>query len=268
MDGSKVPFNPKLLQSSLRRAGAPDDVIESITTQIQKEITDGLTTTAIYRRAFSLLKETGQPLAARYSMKRAVLALGPSGFPFENFVAEIFKTKGYSTNVGKIVKGLCVEHEVDVILSNKEKCIGAELKFHNKQGIKSDLKDALYVHARFEDIKKVQGSVNAKVIQEGWLITNTKFTRNSIRYGECAGLTMISWGYPGKGNLRELIEETKVQPITALTSLSQDEKRVLLENKIVLCRTLCRGGEALFSLGIPKRKIEDAIAESSALCDM
>ena len=159
-----------------------------------------------------------------------------------------------------------MRHEVDIILSNKEMCAGAELKFHNRQGIKSDLKDALYVQARFEDIKKVHGKVGAQKITEGWFITNTKFTKNAIRYGTCAGLTMISWGYPRKGNLQELIEETKVQPVTALTSFSQSEKTMLLENKIVLCKSIHQHTDALRVLGISKQKIDAAVAESSALC--
>jgi hypothetical protein len=46
-------------------------------------------TDEIYAHAFEMLREADIPAAAaRYSVKRAIFALGPSGFPFEQFLAE------------------------------------------------------------------------------------------------------------------------------------------------------------------------------------
>ena len=69
-----------------------------------------------------------------------------------------------------------------------------ECKFHNKQQYYSDLKTSLYVKARFDDIN-AQKSGSEK-FTTCLLATNTKFTRNAIRYSECAGIKLLSWGYP------------------------------------------------------------------------
>ena len=47
-------------------------------------------------------------------LKQAIMELGPSGFPFEQFVAELLKCRGYQIKVGVIVEGHCVNHEIDV----------------------------------------------------------------------------------------------------------------------------------------------------------
>jgi len=266
-DGNRVPFDVSKLRHSLLRAGTKREVVDDITKQIERELRDGMLTSDIYKRAYAILRKVKRPFAARYSMKRAMLQFGPSGFPFEKFVAEIFRYRGYTAVTGINIHGSCAQHEVDLIASNKSRHIGAELKFHNRLGTKSDLKDALYVRARFLDIQQEQEIGEAKHrIDEGWFITNTKFTKNAIKYGNCAGLIMVSWDYPKKGNLQDLIEESRVQPVTCLTSFSQADKVELLKNDIVLCRSIREKVEMLHTLGFNDSKIESAIAESGALC--
>lgn len=269
-DGAREEFNSFKLRRSLLRAGASEKASGDVVSQIERGLKEGMGTGEIYKRAFSLLKKMKGTTASRYSMKRAVLALGPSGYPFEDFVAEIFKRKGFKTSVGKIIKGVCVEHEVDVIAKKGNgDCIEAELKFHNKLGLKSDLKVALYVHARFEDIRKAEKKRGkTDCIKKGWLITNTKFTSNAIKYGKCVGLNMVSWNYPSRGNLQDMIEETGVQPITALTTISKKNAANLMRNKVVLCRNV-RGNEHIMrSVGIKGAKIQQIIEESNALCNI
>ncbi|MDP6387762.1 MAG: ATP cone domain-containing protein [Candidatus Pacebacteria bacterium] len=261
-DGTKEPFEVEKLRYSLARSGATKEGINDVIRYIEKDLKEGMSTSEIYKHAFSYLEKKEKPVAARYSMKRAVLALGPSGYPFEDFVAEIFRAKGYLVEVGRIIKGACVEHEIDIIAKRNGEKVGAEVKFHNTLGKRSDLKVALYVHARFEDIKKVD-NVN---INEQWLITNTKFTTNVIKYGDCVGIKLISWNYPKGGNLQKLIEETGVQPITALTSLSGAEKKRLMEQKVVLCRNIKENKKILNSMGFNTQKVENIMTESQALC--
>src|SRR3990167_6783794 len=116
-------------------------------------------------------------------------------------------------------------------LGMKKKLLMAELKFHNQIGEKSDLKVALYVKARFDDLSAQYFDYGRRrQLDEGWLITNTKFSSNAIRYGLCAKVAMIGWSYPAKGNLQDLIEDAHLHPITCLTSLTITEKQNLLQN--------------------------------------
>jgi len=266
-DGTREAFDSSKLYDSLKRAGAKEDTANDIIRSILKEIEHGMTTSEIYRRAFSILRIREKPTAARYSLRRAVIGLGPTGFPFEDFVAEIFKAKGYEIKTRVVVNGYCVSHELDMVAKKDGKCIGAEMKFHNRPGARSDLKIALYVKARFDDvILKVKETGGKCEIDEGMLITNTKFTSDSTTYGKCVNLTMIGWTYPSKGNLQDLIEETKVHPLTALTSLSKHQKNLLLENRVVLCKTLQNNTNVMREIGISSGKIDEVLKESEVLC--
>lgn len=78
------------------------------------------------------------------------------------------------------------------------KKIMVECKFHSSRDTKSDVKVPLYIHSRFDDIRKELSRQNpgGKMSFEGWLVTNTRFTEDAIRFGRCAGLHLVSWDYP------------------------------------------------------------------------
>src|SRR3989338_1851333 len=256
-DGSKEEFSIEKLRGSLSNAGASPEVRDKIVNHIAREIEDGMSTTAIYRHAFELLHKFETPVAARYSLKRAIADLGPSGFPFEKFVAEIFKAKGYETLTDQIVNGRCVDHEMDVVAWNENKLIMAEAKFHNELGMKSDLKVALYVKARFEDLKDMEFNYGSKRrLDEGLLITNTNFTIKAIQYSECVGVRLIGWNYPRVGNLHEMIEDASLHPITCLTTLSNTEKKNLMEKGVVLSKNIRDNDEPLLAAGLNRETIE------------
>ncbi|MBL7045112.1 MAG: ATPase [Parcubacteria group bacterium] len=266
-DGTKEAFDVEKLRGSLRRSGASDKAIEEVIEKIDKELKDGMTTSTIYKHAFKHLEYVERPVAAKYSMKRAILALGPSGYPFESFIGEILKAKGYKNiKIGTMIQGACVEHEVDILAEKEGKQIGAEIKFHNKLGIASDLKVALYVHSRFEDIREGEKKRKEELISEDWLITNTRFSKNAIKYSKCVGMKLISWNYPKGEGLQDMIDETGIHPITALTTLTSEEKVKLMEKKIVLCRNLENNQEALKSIGLKGQKLEDIMKETQGLC--
>lgn len=268
LSGNKELFSSVKLKKSLLRSGATEDITKEIVNHVEAELGDEITTTKIYNHAFSLLKKIQQQtVAARYSMRRAVFGLGPSGFPFEDYIAEIFRANGYTINSQRIIIGECAIHEVDMIAHKGDEYIGAEIKFHNKFGIKTDLKTALYVRERFEDIKKgVESRKQSLPINKGMLITNTKFTKHTISYAKCAGLSLLSWNYPKKGNLEELIRSTGVYPVTVLTSLSKAEKTSLLEQKVVLCSDLNKKVYTLKKAGLSSDKMATVLNESQALC--
>ncbi|MCA9357357.1 ATPase, partial [Candidatus Kaiserbacteria bacterium] len=96
-DGSTEIFKVEKLRRSLRRAGADPEEVSRIITQVDKDLYDGIQTQEIYRNAFSLLRNSRPTAAARYSLRRALFNLGPSGFPFEKFLARLFNTDGYET---------------------------------------------------------------------------------------------------------------------------------------------------------------------------
>ncbi len=278
-DGTKELFDVAKLQNSLKRAGAASAVVEEILSTVTDMLAGekgSVTTHELYHKAFELLKSKDQPIALRYSLKRAIQELGPSGFPFEDYVAAIFRSKGYETLTGQIVHGQYVQHEIDVVAWTDTKLIMVEAKFHNQAGVKSDLKVALYVKERFDDLSTqvfdygvtpvAQGGTGRK-LDEGWLVTNTKFTSTAIDYGSHQGshLVMVGWNYPAHGNLHDMILEAKLHPLTCLTSLNGMQKKMLLDKGIVLCKTLHEQPNLLEMLSLSPDEVQKTLQEIDEL---
>jgi hypothetical protein len=269
-NGQREAFSSKKLLRSLRRSGATPVVAERVLQEILGILHDGMQTREIYRKAFQILrsKET-LPVAHRYNLRNAIMELGPDGFAFELLVGEIFRELGYVTRVGTIVQGWCIEHEVDISARKGHLHVLAECKFHNRTGYKTDLKVALYVRERFQDIEKGHEHHNAEGSREheGWLITNTKLTSKAIKYSECVGQRVVGWGYPvrGNGNLEDLIMQTNIHPITALTSLSKHQKKQLIQDRIIICKSIERQPDVLVQIGVNESKVASVLREITSL---
>lgn len=258
-NGGREPFNEEKVRESIQRAGINSQMQDQVVAHIEKKLFDNISTADIYKHISEFLVQSPNPYTkTRYGLKEAIMALGPTGYPFEDYIAEILKTQGFSTQTRVILQGNCISHEIDVIASkdSDKENIMVEAKFHNMAGTRTDVHVALYTKARFDDVKEKNG------LSKAWLVTNTKATTDAINYGLCAGLKIISWSYPNEESLRELIEKSGLIPITALTTLSQNQKQHLLEEHIVLCRDIYTNHSYLDSLNLPENERKNVIAEA------
>ncbi len=254
------------LKDSLVSAGADDLVADEIALHIEREVSEGMSTKEIYRHAHELLSRKHTKAAYRYSLRHAIMELGPTGFPFEEFIAHVLRAKGFETLTGQTLMGGCVPHEVDIVAWNENKLIFAEAKFHNEQGIKSDLKVVLYVRARMDDLAENTYNFGfERRLDEGWLITNTKFTDTAITYAKCKNLKLIGWNYPSQGNLLDLIADSGLHPLTCLASLTNREKQALLASGTVLCKELTEQPDLLRAVGLAEEKVARVLSEIAAL---
>ena len=267
-DGQAEAFNAQKLVRSLLHAGATPSNAQSVAHDIEKQLWSGISTQEIYSRAFKLLREHKRGVAARYSLKRSVMEFGPSGFPFEMYISELFRAEGFKTEVDQIVQGACVEHEVDVVIHKQNEITYAEAKFHNTIGFKTDLKTVLYIQARIFDIREAERAKKReeRITVSGLVVTNTKFTDKAFQYAQCQGLELLGWDNPGGATLHERIEKNSLYPVTALTTLSAREKMALLSSKVVLCRSLPNEGSALREAGIVGKRADEVLQEVGSLC--
>lgn len=266
-DGSVESFKVDKLRRSLRRAGATKDEIAYIVDRLSPQLYDGIKTQEIYGHAFKLLRESELPVAARYSMRRALFNLGPTGFPFEDYLARLFELDGYTTQTGITLNGRCAPHEIDIAAYNKTHSFIAEAKFHTRPGVKSDLQVVMYSYARLLDLQQ-QRICNDDIcgIKELWVITNTKFTTTAERYAKCVGIKLLSWDYPKTDNLYDRIQRAHLYPITVLQGISQSQKRQLIEQKMIVCRDLVEKPQVLRHLHLSTSKTEAVLSEARQLC--
>lgn len=268
-DGTTEFFKVEKLRRSLRRAGAGPEEINEIINNVEKTLFEGIQTQEIYRNAFTLLREYRPPAAARYSLRRALFNLGPTGFPFEIFLARLFKHDGYSTKTGITLQGKCAPHEIDVAAYKDDHSFVGEAKFHSRPGVKSDLQVAMYSYARLLDLREAK-ICNEDVcgIKEFWLITNTKFTSTAQDYGNCVGLKMLSWDYPKNNNLHDRIQRAGVYPITVLQNITAAQAEMLIARGIILCQDIVENEQVLRHLHLPTRKHEALMQEVHEIIKM
>lgn len=266
-DGAVETFKVEKLRRSLRRSGAQPEEINDIVAAIEKRLHNGITTQEIYREAFELLQRSDHPQAARYSLRRALFRLGPTGFPFETFLARLFEAKGYTTKTGVMLQGKCTEHEIDLAAYNKDHSFVAEAKFHSRSHMKSDLQVSMYTYARFLDLQS-QRICQEDIcgVTEFRIITNTKFTTAATDYATCVGLPLLSWTFPKKGNLHDLIQETGVYPLTVLHSLSANQVKALIARNLITCQDVLENQGALQHLHLSKKKVAAILHEAQTVC--
>ena len=261
-------FSFEKLKRSLQSAGASNDEIETIIHSIQPTIYDGISSNKIYKTAFAALKKLNKVSASRYSLKRAILDLGPTGYPFERLVGALLKEKGFKTQVSIVLNGECITHEIDVLAEKDGNVYAIECKFHSDIKNSNSVKVPLYINSRFIDIQKQWNSDPKKTshLKQGWLVTNTRFSEDAINYAKCVGLTLMSWDYPKNNGLKSNIDSMALYPVTTLTTLNKKEKHELIEKDVVLVKELINARSKMKSIGLSDLRIKRVLDEVKALC--
>jgi len=246
--GQPEEFNIQKLVGSLVRSGASEDVAWDIARKVESQITPSMHTKHIFRLAKKILRQYSKAADMRYSIKKAIYMLGPTGYPFEKYFAGILKAYGYSAEINRFLKGYCITHEVDIFAVRADIGCVIECKYHSNGGNPTDVKTALYVYSRFMDIKKAYelNHENRVSINEGWLVTNTRCTSDAIKYAGCVGLKIVGWKYPDENSLERMIENKKLYPVTILSSIKKTSLDILFKNDIILVRDIADMDERIF----------------------
>ncbi|SDE93168.1 restriction endonuclease [Epilithonimonas hungarica] len=265
--GETVEFEISKLESSLRNSGAGEQSVKRVLETVLPKCFEGITTGELYRMAFEELKKISNSVAARYSLKKALLELGPAGFYFEQWISRVFQNIGYKTETGQLIKGHSVTHEADVIAKKDSKTYWVECKFRNAEDTKISVTTPMYVLSRIKDISNIQYNLFGTKTEftDGWLITNTYFTKDSVAFSEYYGLRLLSWDYPKDKNIKSLVDQNALYPITCLTTLDGKQKQKLLEKRCVLVKELFNNQNLLNVLELNQEKKSEVLKETKEL---
>lgn len=233
-NGEKVPFNHNKVIATCIRAGASRKLAKKVSEKVSLQIHDGISTREVYRLVLASLSqfEEGGVIHHRYRLKESIMQLGPAGFLFENYVSRILEDHGYQTqSIRKIVNGRCVKHELDIVVyrpDSKERLF-VECKYHNSPGVFTGLKESLYTHARFLDLKDL--------FDGEMLVCNTRISKEVITYATCIGQNVVSWRYPPNKSLEKMIQDKGLYPLTILP-LTKNELWAISKNNIMVAKDL------------------------------
>lgn len=250
--GEKEPFSVQKLYRSLGRVDAPVNLIRNIADAVKKESYPGIRTSEIFDKIRKELHNQAPKPALRFNLKEGIRKLGPTGFPFEKFVGEIFNKLGFAVEINQHLPGLCIaDYEIDFIAKKGKIIYVGECKYRNVPGEMVHSKDVLANYARFLDIarngpyfrKKNKQNYKIKTI----LVTNAKFTGDVIKYSTCMGIELLGWRYPENRGLEHLIDKYNLYPVTTLPSLRGYLRDIFSEEKIMLAQDILKINPEIFS---------------------
>lgn len=259
LDGTLQKYNPSKLRNSLSNAGANKEVIDRIMQKVEKIIHNEIETRELFKFVFNEFKKEQPNIAPIYDLRNSLLRLGTTGFAFEKFVSHILKKQGYSIKLNQIIKGRYVKHEIDIFAVKNDEKVMVECKYHLKPWIRCDIQTALYVYARFLDVKQH--------FTAPMLITNTKFSNQAMDYSKGVRLKLMGWRFPQDNSLEYNIEKFRIFPITMLSSLNKDETDILLSKDITLISELLKNNnnELCSILKINRQKADKILEEAKKL---
>jgi len=242
--GQKEPFSWKKVFSSAQRAGASKELATKIADEISLLVYPGISTALIYEEVLKRLHESEPKVGIRFSLKKAIQRLGPTGFPFEKYVGALFENQGWQVFLNQQLKGYCLTYEIDFLAEKEEELFIGECKFRHalaKQKIPSEI--ILENYAKFLDLKKGELFKAPAFSQKEIsfiLVTDAKFTHRTQKFARCYRLKLLGWRYPKNHGLEYLIESQNLYPITILPSLDDDLARQCFEEKIILVKDLLK----------------------------
>lgn len=268
--GERAEFDPNKIVRTAVRAGASRTLAERIAEDVSRTLRDGITTREIFQQIMKILDEHAPPVAARFSLSQALQRLGPAGFDFEKYIAGLLKAHGYDATLPDILQGACVTHEVDVLATKDNRTAMIEAKFRQQASLYVAIKDTLATWSRFLDL--VDGSKLGKCphVDECWIVTNTRFSPDSLAFAHCKNMVLIGWNHPEERSLARMIDDKALYPVTVLRSLDHFTQEALARGQVMLVRQLIDADPAALSkrLGIPEEKLRRLAHEAEAIINL
>lgn len=234
--GLTEPYSEKKLESSITRCGAPTESAQEIIRKIRPIIRPASPTLKIRNFVHTELKRMHPASATRYELSRAVMKLGPTGFPFEKLIGRLYESEGYIVQMNQSRIGRCAKHEIDVIAVRDGKKTFIECKFHYDSGTLSDLKTALYIKGRSDDLS--QSSDPEAEHDQFALVTNTRLSSEASNFLSCSGVAWTGWTSSSSRPLADRLEASGLIPLTALSSLPKKMAQELMGGEVITVRDL------------------------------
>jgi len=266
-DGSIQLFQKEKITRTCIRMGASREVAEAVADKIERRVHDGIKSKQILNMIFRHLARYQDEVKSHIDLRRALGLMRPKP-DFEQFVQILLKEHGYEVTPNLIVRGKCVEHEVDAIAIKDGKTYAIEVKHHFNHHALTGLDVSRIARAIFEDITEgFKLGLNSTDLFKATVICNTKFSDHAKRYGDCRGIEQIGWNYPAQHGLEDMIEEKKLYPITYLKTLDATLRRRLTGEGIILLKQLLtyESGALSRRLRTSRDRIEALIEKAKAI---
>lgn len=239
-DGTDEVFNREKVIQTCIRMGATRDIAEIIVNKIESKIYNGIETKKILEMVFRFLRKY-KPSAKNHIDLRRALSLLKSKPDFELFIQSLFKEHDYEVLKNQIIKGKCVEHEVDGIVKKNDKTYIIEVKHHFDYHTPIGLDISRISRAVFEDATEgFELGLNKIRIDSSIIVSNTKLSGHARRYADCRGIKHMCWSSSHEFDLQSMIKEKKLYPITYLKDLKTSVREKLVSTEVIFLKDLIK----------------------------
>src|SRR3972149_2392994 len=109
-DGSEAVFDDNRIIHTMERVGVPRELYDRVLAHIKEKVQadNTISTDEIFYHIREFLIDKDKKSALRLNLRQAIFELGPTGFPFEKYLGEIFESQRYKVEVDLIMEGECV----------------------------------------------------------------------------------------------------------------------------------------------------------------
>jgi hypothetical protein len=173
-----------------------------------------------------------------YDLKQGLSLMEPKP-EFELFIQVLLAHTGFEVTPNRVLRGKCVEHEVDGIAKKDGVTYFVEVKHHFSYHALTGLDESRIAWAVLEDVTDafIAGLTDLR-IDRAVIVTNTRYSEHAIQYGKCKKIIQIGWTSPENFGLRDAIEENKLYPLSCLRKVSVEARLRLVNSGIVLIKQL------------------------------
>ena len=95
-------------------------------------------------------------------------------------------------------------------------------------GTKCNVQIALYVYARFLDLKE------SEKLERPVLATNTRLSTDAQRYADCVGMEVLGWNSPPGNGIESIAEKHRLFPVTMMEMRLSDQENLLVHGFILV----------------------------------
>lgn len=257
-DGSKQVFQKEKVAGTCLRMGATHEVAEHVANRVEQGIYDGIESKRILSMIFRQLGRYRPAVRQHTDLRRALAMMDPKP-DFEQYVRILLKEQGYQVTSNEIVRGRCVEHEIDAIATKGGKTYLVEVKHHSNPHMLSGLDVVRISRAIFEDVTEgFKVGLNSINVEKAIIVCNVKLSDHAKRYADCRGIAHIGWRYPSDSGIDRMIEEKKLYPMTYLKNLDSVSMRRLTGEGVLHLKQLVESNPVSLSqkTRIPGKRLQ------------
>jgi hypothetical protein len=249
--------------------GATIEVANEVAERVQNRLYEGITTQTILRLIFTFIRKQKPAVRYVFDLRRGISLMEPKP-EFEEFIQILLAESGFQVKPNQILQGKCCEHEVDAVATKSGTTFLVEVKHHYSYHALTGLDESRIARAVLEDVTDAYelGVTNQK-IDRAMIITNTRYSEHAVCYGRCRNIMQIGWTSPEDWGLRDIVEKSKLYPLSCLRGLSSELRLRLVNAGIVLISQLLNldRSEIEKKTGVPQATVSSILEKAQHSAD-